>query len=43
MLLDVLNVLVARASLANAIAVANEDDPLTAGRVLSLALTGLRP
>lgn len=59
MLLDVLNVLVARASsagainagatsedlmmLANAIAVANEDDPLTARRVLRLALTGVRP
>ena len=59
MLLDVLNVLVARASsagalhagattedlmmLANAIAVANEDDPLTARRVLRLALTGIRP
>ncbi|QDE67308.1 MULTISPECIES: TetR/AcrR family transcriptional regulator [Myxococcus] len=58
-LLDVLSVLVARASsagaiharattedllmLANAIAVANEDDPLTASRVLRLALTGIRP
>ncbi|WP_163992440.1 TetR/AcrR family transcriptional regulator [Pyxidicoccus caerfyrddinensis] len=29
--------------LANAIAVANEDDPLTARRVLRLALTGIRP
>ncbi|RYZ43879.1 MAG: TetR/AcrR family transcriptional regulator [Myxococcaceae bacterium] len=59
MLLDVLKVLVARASsvdairagattedlmkLANAIAVANENDPLTARRVLRLALTGIRP
>lgn len=59
MLLDVLKVLVARASsagtlhagatagdllrLANAIAIANEDDPLTARRVLRLALTGIRP
>ncbi|MCE9672854.1 TetR/AcrR family transcriptional regulator [Myxococcus stipitatus] len=29
--------------LANAIAIANEDDPLTARRVLRLALTGIRP
>ncbi|WP_225414308.1 TetR/AcrR family transcriptional regulator [Stigmatella hybrida] len=59
MLLDVLKVLVARASsvgaihasatpedlmmLANAIAVANQDEPLTARRVLRLALTGIRP
>jgi len=59
MLLGVLNVLVARASsadaihanataedlmkLVNAIAIANEDDPLTARRVLRLALTGIRP
>ncbi|NOK07966.1 TetR/AcrR family transcriptional regulator [Corallococcus exercitus] len=59
LLLDVLNVLVARASskgvlhanatakdlltLANAIAVANENDPRTARRVLRLALTGIRP
>jgi AcrR family transcriptional regulator len=58
MLLDVLEVLVARASsvgalhagattkdlmlLANAIAVATEDDPITASRLLRLALTGIR-
>ena len=58
MLLDVLEVLVARASsvgalhagattedlmlLANAIAVATEDDPTTASRLLRLALTGIR-
>jgi AcrR family transcriptional regulator len=58
MLLDVLRVLVARASaakaihagatpedlmaLANSIAIANEGDPLTARRVLRLALTGIR-
>ncbi|MCP3097818.1 TetR/AcrR family transcriptional regulator [Myxococcus sp. K15C18031901] len=29
--------------LANSIAIANEDDPLTARRVLRLALTGIRP
>ncbi|WNG17659.1 TetR/AcrR family transcriptional regulator [Cystobacter fuscus] len=58
MLLDVLEVLVARASsvdalhagataedlmlLVNAIAVATEDDPSTASRLLRLALTGIR-